>query len=150
MSLITTLTSPAGLRRLLWADALSCAGTAALHGLLAGPLSSLLGLPGALLSATGAALLAFTVLAGALASQASPSRVMLGLLVTGNFAWVAGCLWLLFSGTAAPTPLGQAYLVVQAVFVLVLAELQWMALRRSSPQPSSRVSGSEGKAAGAR
>ena len=51
----------------------------------------------------------------------------------GNFAWVGACLVLLFGGAVSPTPLGQAYLVVQAVAVVVLAELQWMALRRLRP-----------------
>ena len=133
MSLIASLTSPAGLRRVLWADALSGSGTAVLHLALAGALSTLLGLPGALLSASGMLLLLYVALAGALALQATPSRTLLGVLVFGNFAWALACLALLFGGLVSPTPLGQAYLVVQAVVVLVLAELQWTALRRQRP-----------------
>ena len=133
MSLIASLTSPVGLRRVLWADALSGSGTAVLHLALAGSLSSLLGLPGALLSASGILLLLYVALAGTLALQAVPSRALLGALVIGNFAWMVACLVLLFGGQVTPTPLGQAYLVVQAVAVLVLAELQWMALRRRQP-----------------
>ena len=131
MSLIASLTSPLGLRRVLWADALSGSGSAALHLALTGSLSSLLGLPGALLTASGIALLVYVALAGSLALHASPPRALVGLLVIGNFAWVLACLALLFGGMVSPTPLGQAYLVVQAVAVLVLAELQWMALRRT-------------------
>lgn len=131
MSLIASLTSPAGLRRVLWADALAGSGSAALHLLFAGPLSSLLGLPGALITGTGIALLIYVALAGSLALQGTPSRPLLSLLVIGNFAWVMGCLALLFGGVVSPTPLGQAYIVVQAVAVLVLAELQWMAMRRT-------------------
>lgn len=133
MSLIASLTSPVGLRRVLWADALSGSGTAVLHLALTGSLSALLGLPGALLSASGVLLLLYVALAGTLALQAAPSRALLGALVLGNFAWVAACLALLFGGLVSPTPLGQSYLVVQAVAVLVLAELQWMALRRQRP-----------------
>lgn len=133
MSLIASLISPAGLRRVLWADALSGSGTAVLHLALTGSLSTLLGLPGALLSAAGILLLLYVALAGTLALQATPSRALLGLLVVGNFAWVLACVALLFDGLVSPTPLGQAYLVVQAVAVLVLAELQWMALRRQRP-----------------
>jgi hypothetical protein len=133
MSLIASLTSPVGLRRVLWADALSGTGTAVLHLALAGTLSGLLGLPAALLSASGILLLLYVALAGTLALQATPSRALLGALVVGNFAWVAACLALLFGGLVSPTPLGQAYLAVQAVAVLVLAELQWMALRRQRP-----------------
>ena len=133
MSLIASLTSPAGLRRVLWADALSGSGSAALHLALTGSLSTLLGLPGVLLTGSGIALLVYVALAGSLALQATPSRALLSLLVIGNFAWVAACLVLLVGSQVAPTLLGQAYLVVQAVAVLVLAELQWMALRRRQP-----------------
>ncbi|MCW5653210.1 hypothetical protein [Hydrogenophaga sp.] len=131
MSLLAYLTSPAGLRRVLWADALSGTGSAALHLLFAGSLASLLGLPAGLLLASGAVLLVYVALAGSLALQVTPSRTALVLLALGNFAWVAACLALLFGGLVSPTPLGQAYIVVQAVAVLVLAELQWMALRRA-------------------
>lgn len=133
MSLIASLTSPAGLRAVLWTDALAGTGSAVLHFALTGTLSSLLGMPAAWLNATGLALLCYVVLAGTLALQASPSRTALGLLVVGNFAWVVGCLVLLFGGVVALTPLGQAYVVMQALAVLVLAELQWMALRRTRP-----------------
>ena len=133
MSLVNTLTSPAGLRLVLWADALSGSATAVLHLALAASLSALLGLPTGLLSASGILLLLYVALAGSLALQSLPSRALLGVLVIGNFAWVAACLVLLFGGSVSPTPLGEAYLVVQAVAVLVLAELQWMALRRTRP-----------------
>ncbi|WP_137920287.1 hypothetical protein [Hydrogenophaga sp. 2FB] len=133
MSLIQTLTSSTGLRLVLWADALSGSATAVLHLALAGSLSALLGLPTGLLSASGILLLLYVALAGLLALQSTPPRALLGALIVGNFAWVAACLVLLFGGAVSPTPLGQAYLVVQAVAVFVLAELQWMALRRLRP-----------------
>lgn len=133
MSLVHTLTSPAGLRTVLWADAFSGSATAVLHLALTGALSSLLGLPAGLLSASGILLLLYVALAGLLALQRTPPRALLGALVIGNFAWVLACLALLFGGAVSPTPLGQAYLVVQSVAVLVLAELQWMALRRLRP-----------------
>ena len=131
MSVLAYFTSPAGLRRVLAFDAISGGGTGLLHLALAGYLSTLLGLPAGLLSATGILLLLYVALAGTLALQASPPRHLLGVLVAGNFAWVAACLVLLFGGAVSPTPLGQAYLVLQALAVLALAELQWMALRRS-------------------
>lgn len=133
MSLVHTLTSSTGLRLVLWADALSGSATAVLHLALAGSLAALLGLPTGLLSASGILLLLYVALAGLLALQSTPPRALLGALVVGNFAWVAACAFLLFGGSVSPTPLGQAYLVVQAVAVLVLAELQWMALRRMQP-----------------
>jgi hypothetical protein len=52
-------------------------------------------------------------------------------LVAGNALWVAGCVDLLLTGAAA-TALGVAWLVMQALAVGVLAELEWLGLRRSS------------------
>lgn len=130
MSLITSLTSPAGLRRVLAFDALSGAATGALQLGLTGLLAPWLGLPAALLQGSGIAIFAFVALAGWLALQAAPPRLALGALVVGNFAWVIGCLVLAFGGATGLTGLGMAYLVFQAVVVLILAELQWMGLRR--------------------
>jgi len=133
MSLISSLTSPAGLRRVLGFDALSGAATGALQLSLTGLLSSWLGLSAPLLQGSGIAIFAFVAMAAWLAMQATPPRAALAALVVGNFAWVAGCLLLAFGGAPAITPLGTAYLLVQAVVVLVLAELQWMGLRRLRP-----------------
>ena len=52
------------------------------------------------------------------------------LLIAGNAAWVAGCLELLFAGPGL-TVMGRAFLVMQAVFVGLLAELEWIGLRRA-------------------
>lgn len=133
MSLLNTLTSATGLRRVLAFDAVSGAGTGALQLGLTGLLSQWLGLSAPLLQGSGLAIFVFVVLAGWLAMQSVPPRAALAALVVGNFAWVAGCLALAFGAAPAVTPLGIVYLMVQAVVVLVLAELQWMALRRTRP-----------------
>lgn len=130
MSITSQLSSPTVLRRVLAFDAMSGAGTGALHLLLAPTLSMWLGLPEALLQALGVATFAFVALAGWLALQASPQRGPLMALVLLNFAWALGCLWLAFGAAVNPTPLGMAYLLVQAVVVFVLAELQWMGWRQ--------------------
>jgi hypothetical protein len=133
MSLLNTLTSATGLRRVLAFDAISGAGTGALQLGLTGLLSQYLGLSASLLQGSGFAIFVFVALAGWLAMQSAPPRAVLAALVVGNFAWVAACLALLLGGAPAVTSLGVAYLIVQAVVVLVLAELQWMALRRTRP-----------------
>jgi len=130
MSLIASLTSPQGLRRVLWADVASGAAMAALHLAMPDALGGWLGLPAGLLGASGALVLPFVLLAAALAMQSPPHRLALGLLVLGNMAWVVASLWLLLAGPLALTGLGQAYIGVQALAVLVLAELQWMGGRR--------------------
>ncbi len=130
MSLIASLTSPAGLRRVFAFDALSGAATGALQLGLTGLLAQWFGLSASLLQGSGIAIFAFVALAGWLALQSAPPRLALGALVIGNFAWAIGCLALAFGGAPGVTGLGVAYLVFQAGVVLILAELQWMGLRR--------------------
>lgn len=122
--------SPRFLRHVLLADAASGAASALLHLTAAGALSSLLGLSQGLLVASGLALLAYIALASYLSQCEPVPRSGLRLLILGNWAWALACVGLLLAG-AATTPLGQAYLVVQAVAVAALAELQWMGLRRA-------------------
>jgi hypothetical protein len=80
-----------------------------------------------LLLQSGAVLLAVAVLAGWLAR--SPAKAGVLALVGLNAAWVLGCLELLLAGVPG-TALGSAWVVVQALAVGVLAELEWLALRR--------------------
>lgn len=130
MSLIARLSSPTTLRRVLAFDAASGAGTGVLHLLLAPVLASWLGLPAVLLQASGVAIFAFVLLAGWLALQATPQRGPLMVIVLLNVAWAIACVWLAFGGGLDPTPLGVAYLLVQAVVVLVLADLEWLGWRQ--------------------
>lgn len=139
MFTFSPLSSLTVLRRVLAFDAVSGAATGALHLLLASTLANWLGLPGTLLQASGVAIFAFVSLAGWLALQAAPPRGPLMLIVLLNGLWALGCLWLAFGGVFDPTPLGLAYLLVQAVVVFVLAELQWMGWRRLGSQERTRL-----------
>lgn len=137
MSLIASLTSPAGLRRVLWADAASGTAMGVLHLGAPALLADLLGISPTLLTTSGWLLLPFVVLAGWLALQRQPSRGALTLLIAGNFAWVVASAAVVFGSSLVPGALGMAYVGVQALAVLVLAELQWMALRRlGQPLPA--------------
>jgi hypothetical protein len=126
---MSTLASARFLRTVLWADAVSCAASAALHLFGAGLLAHLLGLSSGLLLASGLALCAYAAFAAWIATREPLPRGPVLALSLANWAWVAGCLALLFTG-AAGTTLGQIYLVVQVVAVAVLAELQWFGVRR--------------------
>ncbi len=131
MSLLSLLSSPSFLRRVLWADAITGLGCAALHLAFTDALVQWLGLSSALLIESGLVVLLFVLLAGALALQRTPSRAGLMLLVAGNLAWVVAYDTELVAGPIHPTPLGQAWLALQAVTVLLLADLQWWSgLRR--------------------
>lgn len=121
--------SPRFLRCVLLADAVSGGATSLLQLTAAAVLSSLLGLPQGLLVASGLLLLAYVAGAAYLAQCDPMPRGPVWALIVANWAWVAGCLALLFGGTPA-TAYGQAYLAIQAAAVAALAELQWIALRR--------------------
>ncbi len=131
MAFIDAFTSSGGLRRVLWADAAAGAGMAALHLAAAAPLAEWLGMSPRLLLASGWLLLPFVLLAGSLALRREAAGGALALLVAGNFLWVLASAVVLWGTTWVTGGWGQAYVAVQAVAVLALAELQWMALRRA-------------------
>jgi hypothetical protein len=97
----------------------------------AGMLAPLLELPGALLRETGLFLIAYTALVGWLATRAVAPKALVMLVIAGNAAWTVGSLGLLFSGAVSPNLLGEAVVAIQAIATGVLAELQYIGLRRS-------------------
>ena len=125
MSLIS---SPRFLSTVLWLDAASCLATGLLQLAAPGPLSAWFGLPAPLLTATGWLLLAVSAFA-AFAAR-SPRPPMVWVMIAGNAAWLLGCVELLLTG-AAGTAFGVAWLVMQALVVGVLGELEWLGLKRA-------------------
>ncbi|WP_298212519.1 hypothetical protein [Acidovorax sp.] len=124
------MSSPRFLRAVVWFDASTGVLLGALHLLLMAPLAEWLGLPQGLLLVSGVMLLGYATLATAIARSEPMPRGWLWVLIVGNFAWALACLGLLLGSALTPTLLGQAYLVVHGVSVVVLAELQWMGVRR--------------------
>lgn len=133
---VTLLSSPRFLPRVLWADAASCVATGALQVGLTGPLAQLLHLPAPLLMGTGLFLLAYAAVVAWVATRNPLPRAAVGAIVAGNLAWAVGCVALLAAGGLAPTWFGGAWVTAQALTVLVLAELQWFALRKGAIQPA--------------
>lgn len=121
--------SPRFLSRVMWIDAASCAATGALQVGFTDALARQAGEPGGLLMGTGLFLLAYAAAAAAMARRATPPRTLIGLVAVGNFGWAAACAALLASGVFAVTALGMAWVIAQAVTVVLLAEAQWMGLR---------------------
>jgi glucose uptake protein GlcU len=118
------------LRRALLADAAASGLSGALLSFDAEPLSALFGLPAALLQAAGLFTLAYAVLVAWLGTRDALWRPAVWAVVVGNVLWALGSVELLL--TRSPTPLGAAYVIAQAVVVAVLAEFQFMGLKRSS------------------
>jgi hypothetical protein len=133
--------SPRFLSRVMWVDAASCAATGALQLGFTDALARLTGLPGGLLVGTGLFLLAYAAAAAAMARRATPPRTLIGLVAVGNFGWAAACAALLASGIFAVTALGVAWVIAQAVTVVLLAEAQWMGLR-ATRQPRAGLAAS--------
>ena len=123
------------LRRVLWLDAVTGLATGALQLLLPTWLAGLLGLPEALLVESGWAILAFTAYITYLATRRQIPPAGVWLLIGGNVAWALGCLALMFGGGLAPTLLGTVFLAVQAFWVGLMAELEWVGLRKAVAQP---------------
>jgi hypothetical protein len=123
--------SASNLRRVLWLDAASGLGMGLSHLVLAERLSGWTGIPAAWLQVAALVVFGAASLAGWLASRAEPPAGGVRLLAAGNFAWVAASLWLAFGAGLPLTVLGLGWVLVQALLVLVMAELEWAGARRA-------------------
>jgi len=126
-----TVTMTPFLRNVLAADA-AVSGAAAILTIVGAPyLSPLLGLPSALLFWAGIVLVPFVaLLLGALRRQSVPRLIMIDIIAI-NALWVAASFGMLFSGFVSPNALGIAFVAAQALAVAVLAELQFVGMRRA-------------------
>jgi len=119
------------LRRVLIADALVSAAAGAVMTAGAGALNRLLGLPVSLLLAAGLALFPWAACLLWLTRKAVVPRAAVWAVIVCNVAWVADSAWVALGGSFAPTGLGHAFIALQAVTVLLLADLEFVGLRRS-------------------
>jgi hypothetical protein len=127
----TAAASPASfLRRTLAADATASGVLGLLLVAAGGTLAPALGLPEALLRGAGALLLPFAALVAMLASRPVPQRTAVWALVAGNALWVVASVLVLVVGSGAPTALGIAFVVAQALAVVALSDFEVMGLRR--------------------
>jgi hypothetical protein len=120
------------LRRVLIVDAVVSSAAGLLMAVGASFLSPLLGLPSGLLFWAGLALFPFVALLLAVARRGEASRLMLIDIIAINALWVAASFGLLVSGAVAPTLLGYAFVIAQALAVALLAELQFVGFRRTA------------------
>ncbi|MFO1339194.1 MAG: hypothetical protein U1F53_13385 [Burkholderiaceae bacterium] len=131
----TTMTPamPPFLARVLLVDA-ALSGLTALALLAdAEPLSAWLGLPAGALRMLGALLVPWAALLAWLGTRRVAHRVAVGAVVALNFLWVLDCALGAFGLFGAPQGPGVAVFAVQAIGTFVIAELEWMGLRRAAP-----------------
>ncbi len=121
------------LRRVLLADAVCSGAMGLLLAALAGPLSRWFGLPLPMLREVGLFLLGFAALVAVLGLRRASPRLLVWVVIIGNALWALDSVLLLVSGWVAPTTLGGLFVVAQALVVALLAELEYVGLRRSAP-----------------
>jgi len=124
--------SSAFLRRAIQADAIFSGVSAVILTIGGGEIAPLLNLPEALLRETGLFLIAYAALVGWLGTRSVMPKILVAIVIAGNAAWALASIALLFSSAVAPNLLGEAAIAMQAIVVGVLAELQFVGLRRSS------------------
>lgn len=122
------------LRRVLALDAATCIGTGALLALAAAPLAGLFGLPHALVSGAGIALLPIGLFMAFLATRAQPPRLLVWAVIVGNAVWAVESFIVI--GQFGPTTLGAAFVAAQALVVAALAALEYVGLKRMAAAPA--------------
>jgi hypothetical protein len=131
--LVTSFTAPSQLlRKALLADAVLSGLTGLLLALAAAPLAGPLGLPVGLLRWSGIILIPFAAGVAALRLQERLQRPFVFAVVACNVLWAVDSVLLLLIGWIEPTALGEVFVIGQAIAVAVLAELEFVGLRRST------------------
>lgn len=136
MSSSSILSSPNFLRNVLRVDALSCIACGALQVAFPAAMARLLNLPEGLIAYTGEFLLVYAAVVAFVSTRNPLPRAIVWALVAGNLGWALACVLLLAGGSVSPSAAGVAYVVMQALTVAVLAELQYFGLRRAAPAPA--------------
>ena len=119
------------LRRAIVGDAIITGAMAVLLVAAAGLLGPLLNLPDSFLREVGIFLIVYAALVGFLGSRELMPKFFVVLVIGANALWTIDSIALLFTSWVQPNLLGQAFVVMQAVTVAVIAELQYIGLKRS-------------------
>lgn len=119
------------LRWVLFADAATCVATGLLLMLGSGVLEQFLGLPSGLLRYAGVSLLPFAALLVYLATRAHLSTPVVWAVIVLNALWTIDSFLLLLTGWVAPTELGYAFVIAQALGVAVFAGLEYFGLKKA-------------------
>ncbi|HEX5684187.1 MAG TPA: hypothetical protein VFY73_09135 [Ideonella sp.] len=129
---MSRLTMTPFLRNVLRVDAVLSGLTALALMADADQLAAWTGLPAAVLTGIGVALLPWTALLAWLSGRTLVATAAVGAVVALNFVWMLDCAMAAFGAFGSPLGLGIAMLTVQAVGTFVIAELEWIGMRRAS------------------
>jgi hypothetical protein len=114
------------------ADALLSGITGLALALLAGPLATPLGLSVGLLRWSGVILIPYAAFVARLGKRERIQRSLVFIVVACNAVWALDSVLLLVAGWSEPTLLGEVFVIGQAAVVALLAEAQFIGLRRST------------------
>ena len=133
---MTYAQSSSFLRRVLLIDAVISGATGVM--LIAGAdlLQDWLAVPAMLARGAGLSLIPFALLVGYLATRQNMSRAGVWAVIVCNALWAVDSILLLVGGLVSPTALGTTFIVAQALAVAILAELEYVGLRRSVVVPA--------------
>jgi hypothetical protein len=120
------------LRRVLLADAASCAVMGLGMILFAATLADLMNLPALGIADVGLVLLPCAAFIGYLASKQSPPRIGVWVVIVLNVLWAVESFALLFTDWVSPNALGVTFIAGQALVVALFAELEYVGLRRAA------------------
>ena len=112
-------------------DAAACGLGGAVIALNAGLVAPIVGMPASVLQPLGLFLIGYAAVLAWLASRAELPRTVVWTLVAFNLAWAVESLMAPPLGWARPTGVGLALIIVQAIGALIVAGLQFLALRRT-------------------
>jgi hypothetical protein len=118
------------LRAALLIDAVASGLTAVLLVAGADALRDWLGLPVALMREAGLILVAYVAFVVIVATRAQIAAGAVWAIIACNAIWTLASFAILETGMVAPTTLGVVFVIGQALAVLALGALQFVALRR--------------------
>lgn len=121
---------PLFLKRVLMADAASCLAMAALFMAGASTLSSLFGLDRDLVFGAGILLVPVGLLILAIGMRQAAPAFLVYLIVAGNLLWSLES-GLVIANAPAITPIGIAFVAVQAAAVLAFAALEYLGMKQA-------------------
>jgi hypothetical protein len=120
------------LRRALLADAVISGASGLLMFAGAGLLARVLELPELLLRSAGLALLPYGALVAFVATREQLQKAAVWTVIVANALWAVDSIVLLLSGWIAPSALGYAFVIAQALVVALFAEVQYIGMRRGA------------------
>jgi hypothetical protein len=129
------------LKNALLLDAAASGAIGVLHLVRPQAMMDLLKLPEPLVQGTGLFLAVYVLMLVGLAACRTLWRPLALSVVIGNVLWALASIDILVLGMVEPSPLGEAYVIAQALAVLGFAGLQYLGVKKSAPASVPAVAG---------